>query len=189
MTQELSRKELLDKIEKEAYDYEYNIHGCSRSTLLALQNNLNLGGGDKLALAAGPLSGGMGMMGEACGALTGSLMAIGLAMGLRGGQDPNDREGFYRSLAAGKLFYQRFLEQEGSVLCRHLQARALGRYYPIMEPFGYKGVVEKNVYIKCATLVGRVARLATEFILEQREKDWADAQAENVYPYVFPQAH
>ena len=186
MAQE-SKKELLDKIEKDAHDYEYNYHGCSRSALLALQQNFNLGGGDKLIQASALLSGGMGMMGEICGSLSGSLMAIGLAMGQYGGQNLEDREGFYRSLAAGKLFYQRFLEQEGSVLCRHLQARALGRYYPMMEPYGYKGIVEKNVYIKCAQLVGRVARLAAGFILEQREKDWADAQAENVYPYVFPE--
>ena len=178
---ELSRAELLDRIQKDAYDNECTIGGCSRSTLLALQRNLNLGGGDKLALASAPLSGGVGLMGEVCGTLTGSLMAIGLAMGPYGGEDLNEPVGFYRSLAAGKLFYQRFLEQEGSVLCRHLQSRILGRYYPIMEPAGYQGIIDRDVYPKCAELVGRVARLAAEFILEQQDKQWADAEAENVY--------
>jgi C_GCAxxG_C_C family probable redox protein len=183
MAQDLSKTELLAKIEKDAYDYEFNYHGCSRSALCSLQHNLDLGGDDKVIAAASPLSGGVGLMGEVCGAITGSLMAIGMAMGKWGGQDLTNAEGLYRSLGAAKIFYQKVLEQEGSVLCRHLQARALGRYIPIMEPTMYPKLVEVNVYPKCAGLVGRVARLAAEFILEQQAKEWADAEAESLYRF------
>jgi C_GCAxxG_C_C family probable redox protein len=183
MAQELSKAELLDKIEKDAYDYEYNYHGCSRSALRSLQDNLKLGGDDTLVAAASPLGGGMGLMGEGCGAVSGSLMAIGLAMGFSGGQDITEAAGLYRSVAAGKLFCQRVVQQEGSLLCRHLQARAIGRYVPLLDPSDYPRLLNLNVYPKCAALSGRIARLAAEFILEQREKDWADAEAENPYRF------
>ncbi len=114
MAQELSGTGLLDKIEKDAYDYEFNYHGCSRSALRSLQDNLNLGGDDKLIAAASPLSGGIGLMGEVCGAITGSIMAIGMAMGKRGGQDLTNAEGVYRSVAAAKIFYQSRRPRSGS---------------------------------------------------------------------------
>ena len=118
-------------------------------------------------------------MGEVCGAVTGSLMAIGMAMGTRGGEDMTDPDGQYRAVAAGKIFYQKVLEQEGSTLCRHLQARALGFYLPIADPSVYPRLVEAGVYPKCSAIAGRIARLGAEFILDQLEKDWADAEAEN----------
>ncbi len=98
-------------------------------------------------------------MGEVCGAITGSIMAIGMAMGERGGQDLTNAEGVYQSVAAAKIFYQKVLEQEGSVLCRHLQARAIGRYIPMMEPTMYPKLVEANYYIKCSGRGGKVGRL------------------------------
>jgi len=60
-----SREELLDKIEKEAHDYERDFHGCSRCVLKPLQDNLDLG--DEASLKASTtLAAGVAMRGETC---------------------------------------------------------------------------------------------------------------------------
>ena len=43
MPDNVSKEELLDRIEKEALDYEMDFHGCSRCVLKPLQDNLDLG--------------------------------------------------------------------------------------------------------------------------------------------------
>jgi len=43
-----SRTELLDKIEKAAHDYERDFHGCSRCVLKPLQDHLGLGDNSSL---------------------------------------------------------------------------------------------------------------------------------------------
>jgi len=57
MAQGLPKAELLDRIEETAYNYEKEYHGCSRCTLLPLQQHLKLGDGSALK-AAVPLQAG-----------------------------------------------------------------------------------------------------------------------------------
>jgi len=79
------RDELLNKIEKEAHDYERDFHGCSRCVLKPLQDNLNLG--DEASLKAStPLAAGVAMRGETCGAFLGGLLAVGIATAKRGSE-------------------------------------------------------------------------------------------------------
>ena len=182
MPSELSRKELLDKIEKDASAYEENWKGCSRSVMRALCENMDLGN-DETIIASAVLAGGGGLTMDTCGALSAGMMAIALAMGSKGAtpKDPNDQEAFFRTLAAGNLFYISFLEEFGSSLCRHIQTRNLGKYYNIADPQQYKQAVAAGVYGKAAGIVGRATRLAAEFIIEQRENDWEEAQKASIY--------
>ncbi|MFH7836232.1 MAG: C-GCAxxG-C-C family protein [Candidatus Aenigmatarchaeota archaeon] len=76
----MSISEILEKIEKTAYEYDKVYHGCSQCTLKAIQEHLNLGNGEAFK-AASALAGGIARMGETCGALLGAIMAIGLAYG------------------------------------------------------------------------------------------------------------
>jgi len=78
MTQELPKKELLEKIEQAAHNYERDYHGCSRCVLRSLQEHLNLGD-DFTLQASTPLAVGIAFQGKTCGALLGGLLAIGLA--------------------------------------------------------------------------------------------------------------
>lgn len=182
MSSELSRKELLDKIESDASEYEENWKGCSRSVMRSLCENMDLGN-DEIIIASAVLAGGGGLSMDTCGALSAGMMAIALAMGRRGAtaKDPSDHEAFFRTLAAGNLFYTRFLKEFGSSLCRHIQTRNLGKFYNIADPQQYRQAVSAGVYGKAAGIVGRAARLAAEFILEQKENDWEEAQKANIY--------
>ena len=61
MSQELSKEELLDKIERVAQQYELGYRGCARCTLLTLQENLKLGD-DLTVKAATPLAVGIALV-------------------------------------------------------------------------------------------------------------------------------
>ncbi len=170
MSQELSKTELLDKIEEEAYNYENKYHGCSRSTLLPIQKYLKLGDGSAIK-AATPLAGGIAMMGETCGALLGGLLAVGLATA--DGKMENEKA-FMDSLAAGFRYYRRFKKEIGYTLCREIQIAKLGRYFNMADPKEYEEFGKAGAYIECSRVVARASRLAAEFILEQWERSGRD---------------
>jgi len=165
MVQELSREGLLDKIEETAHNYERDYHGCSRCTLLALQEHLNLGD-DLTFQASTPFAGGIAFRGETCGALLGGLFAIGLATASK---EIEDEEALFRSLAAGFRFCRRFEKEMGTTLCRDILKARLGRYFNLADPNEYEEAKKAGIYDVCPKVVGKASRLAAEFILELRE--------------------
>ena len=170
MAQGLPKAELLDRIEETAYNYEKEYHGCSRCTLLPLQQHLKLGSGSALK-ASVPLAGGIAMTGETCGALLGALLAVGLATA---DEEMGNKEAFQASLIAGFRFLKRFKKDMGSTTCRDIQIARLGRYYNMADPQEYQEFAKAGAYVECSKVVARASRLAAEFILEQREREAAN---------------
>ena len=69
-------------------------------------------------VVAGPFGGGMGRMGETCGAVTGALMALGVRHGQGMATDPASARGpLYDRVAA---LAAAFRERHGSLTCREL---------------------------------------------------------------------
>jgi len=66
---------------------------------------------------AGPFGGGMGRLGEVCGAVTGALMVIGLENGMTNPEDGDTRD---RCHGLVNEFAARFREKHGSIICREL---------------------------------------------------------------------
>lgn len=166
MSTELSREELLNRIEQEAYDYEQRYGGCSRCTVLPLLRWLGLGNGS-VARAAVPFAGGTALKGDTCGALLGGLLAVGLATA---DEDLKNEKAFFNSLAAGFRFHRKFMKEMGNVTCRDIQTARLGRYYDMADPTQYEEFQKTSAYLECAKVVARASRLAAEFILEQWDR-------------------
>ena len=166
MVQGLSKEELLDKIEQTAHDYERDYHGCSRCTLRALQEHLNLGDGSTF-LASTPLAGGIAFQGDTCGALLGGLLAVGLATA-----SPNieDEAALMSTMASGYFYLRRFIREIGSSRCRDIQTVRLGRSFNMLDPEEYERSKEAGAYRECPKVVGKAARIAANFILELRER-------------------
>jgi len=161
-----SRAELLDKIEKEAHDYEREFHGCSRCVLKPLQDNLDLG--DEASLKAStPLAAGVAMRGETCGALLGGLLAVGMATA---SEDLSDVDALTHSLAAGFRLARNVEKEFGTTNCTKIQTDKLGRFYSLADPEQYRAFIEAGGYRECPKVVGRIARMTAEFILEYRDK-------------------
>jgi len=161
-----SREELLDRIEKEAHDYERDFHGCSRCVLKPLQDNLDLGGEASLK-ASTTLAAGVAMRGETCGALLGGLLAVGMATA---SGDLSDVDALTYSLAAGFRLARNVEKEFGTTNCTKIQTDKLGKFYSLADPEQYKAFIEAGGYSECPKVVGRIARMTAEFILDYREK-------------------
>jgi C_GCAxxG_C_C family probable redox protein len=91
-------------------------YSCSQSVFAAFAPDGGLTADTALRIAGG-LGGGMGRLGEVCGAVTGAILAIGLAHGATRPDDDAAKEATYTLVneLAG-----RFRRRNGSVLCREL---------------------------------------------------------------------
>jgi C_GCAxxG_C_C family probable redox protein len=89
---------------------------CSQAILSAFSGDFGLDPIMAYRVAAG-FGGGMGHMGETCGAVTGAFMVIGLKYGmtvLDGSQSHRD------AFAKVREFAEKFRAQNGSIVCRDL---------------------------------------------------------------------
>lgn len=107
------------KIAKELFEKGYN---CCQAVLLAYCDELGL---DKelAAKLASSFGGGMGGMGETCGAVTGMFMVAGLMDGYTFPENPEEKamhNKYIRELA------NKFKNEKGSLICRELKSNCGG---------------------------------------------------------------
>jgi len=123
---------------------------CCQSVLCSIPGRFDIPRQVLLKLAA-PFGGGMGRMGEVCGAVAGALMAIGLTAGF---STPGDDEAKLATYQMVREFARRFRERNGSILCHEL----LG--IRIDSPEGLQKVRDLGlIETKCAKYVRDAAEL------------------------------
>jgi len=160
------RKNLLDKIEQNAFDNEVNYFGCSQVVLNALQRHLDIGDGGALK-SASALAGGVAAMRESCGALLGGVMAIGLVYGRTKVEDDKigpENIGFLEARVRSAKLCEQYKEKFGSLRCGDVMKEVGRKDFPrfdTLEAF--------EDHAKCAKVTGPAARLAAEVILEPSE--------------------
>jgi C_GCAxxG_C_C family probable redox protein len=120
----------------EYFDSGFN---CAESVLLA-----SVGKQKNVPRVATAFGGGMGRMGEVCGALTGALMAVGIKKG-RDEPETEKRDEVYRLV---QTLFMDFHQKFGSILCRELTGCDLRT-----EEGKRKFSDEKIHYAKCHELV------------------------------------
>ncbi|MBW1703808.1 MAG: C_GCAxxG_C_C family protein [Deltaproteobacteria bacterium] len=167
MPEQKSRTELLDKIEKAAHDYERDFHGCSRCVLKPLQDYLGLGD-DASLKASTTLAAGVAMRGETCGALIGGLLAVGI---VTANEDLKDIGALTNSLASGFRLAKKVEREFGTTNCTKIQTDRLGRFYSLADPEQYKAFIEAGGYKECPKVVGKIARITAEFILDYQDRN------------------
>ena len=106
---------------------------------------------------ASPFGGGMGRLGETCGAVTGALMAIGLKYGQTIGEDKAAKEKSYELV---RQFAERFkARNRGCLTCREL----LGA--DISTPEGLQKVRETQAFtVMCPKFVRDAAEIVEELL-------------------------
>jgi C_GCAxxG_C_C family probable redox protein len=126
---------------------------CSQAVLSAFAADFGLDRDTALRLAGG-FGGGMGRMGEVCGAVTGAFMVLGLKYGQA---KPEDIEAKEKSYAMVREFTNRFKSRNGSILCRELMDCNLST------PEGMQYALDHKLFITtCVDMV----RSATEILEE-----------------------
>lgn len=144
----MSRAELAVSIFKEGFN-------CSQAILSAYAEQLGLDREMSLKIS-GAFGGGMGRMGEICGAVTGAFMVIGLKYAKTRAEDEEKKEKTYRLV---KEFVSRFKNRNGSIVCREL----LG--FDISTPEGMKQIKERNLFsVLCPKFVQDSAEILEEIL-------------------------
>ncbi len=98
---------------KKLYESGYN---CCQAVFAAFCEELGLNEETALKISSS-FGGGMGKMGEVCGAVTGMFMAAGLKYGYTLPESPQEKMDYYKFIRelAGE-----FKEKNGTILCREL---------------------------------------------------------------------
>jgi len=161
-----TKEEFLDRIEKEAHDYERDFHGCSRCVLKPLQDHLGLGDNSSLK-ASTTLAAGVAMRGETCGALLAGLLAVGI---VTASEDLKDTDALNDSLVSGFRLAKKFETEFGTTNCTKLQTEKLGKFYSLADPEQYKAFIEAGGYRECPKVVGKTARMTAEFIIDYQDR-------------------
>lgn len=128
---------------------------CSQSVLSAFAPEMGLDRTSALRVA-GAFGGGMGRMGETCGAVTGAFMAIGLKYGKTEAGDDAKRDKGYEIV---KEFTARFKALHGSITCRELLGCDLA------SPDGMVFAKDRNLFeLRCRNYVADAVEIAEELL-------------------------
>lgn len=164
MATDQTREERLNQLEQTAGDYEELFANCAQGTLLALQEQFDLG--DSQTLKAATAMSGIALRGETCGAVMGAMMAIGMVFGR---EKPEDFAAVQRTISVSRKLCKQFEETFGSCNCRDVQQRIFGRDFKLLDPEDMAAFVKADARKKCRVPVGKAARLAGEIILDGRK--------------------
>lgn len=145
----------MNHVEK-ALEYYANNFNCSQGVFAAFATELGIE--EKLALRLGTNFGGGGRKGELCGAVAGALMVLGLRCGHC---DSDDMDSKGKAYSISEEFMNRFIEKNGSVVCREL----LG--YDLSKEDELKIIKEENLFRTfCPVIVRSAAEILDEMINE-----------------------
>lgn len=145
----------MGKIEEAVYCFNEGFM-CSQAVLSTYGAQFGLDRETALKVSAA-FGGGMGRMGETCGAVTGAFMVIGLKYGRTSVQDAQAHE---RTNDVVKEFVDEFKHRNGSILCRELLDCDLST------PKGQRAFKERNLRTSLCSRLVRDAADILERLLE-----------------------
>jgi C_GCAxxG_C_C family probable redox protein len=158
---------LAEKAYRLGKEYEKTYRGCSQCVIAALQDTLKKRNDDIFKAATG-LAGGTGLAADgSCGGYTGSVLMLGLLLG-RERENFSDPSGIrLKTLELTRKFRQKFIQEYGSVICRDIQNKVLGRYYYLADPKEYENFHNAGAHdVHCPEVVGKAAKWMIEILSE-----------------------
>lgn len=137
----------------EAVECHNKGYNCSQSVFTTYCEQLGLDNkAAALKLSCG-LGGGMGRLGETCGAVTGAYLLIGLKHGKVAQDDNNAKEVTYATV---QEFARRFVERNGSTNCTELLGADLQT--------GDKSFLSERVKVVCPKMIKDAAEIIEEML-------------------------
>lgn len=164
MAQNAPMEERLDRLARKAGDHVEAWGSCAQGTLLALQEEFDLG--DIQSLKAATAMPGMALRGETCGAVVGSIMVFGLEFGR---EKPEDVQAMMRTMGVARRLCKEFEEKFGSCMCSGVQEHLFGRSFDLTDPQDIQEFAAAGAAKKCRIPAEAAARIAGRMILESRQ--------------------
>jgi C_GCAxxG_C_C family probable redox protein len=162
-----NKKQILDRVELHAEEYNFITKNCAQGTALALMEEFGLGNMEIIkALTPFP---GIGGTGEICGGITGSLITFGLFFG---GKDPLDFNAMNNTIMTSQKFMANFEGKIGHMYCADIiETVILGHHLnPGDSEEAMIAFTNEKGFEKCGLPPGTGVRLAAEVIIDSFKK-------------------
>jgi C_GCAxxG_C_C family probable redox protein len=164
MINKTSREDIIRELEQKANEYLEISGNCAQSSFMALQEQFGLEGGPILkALTPFP---GLAFRGEICGTVVGCTMALGLVFGR---ENLDDWGGYIHSIPPVRAFFRHFKKEVGSIVCGDVVESEFGERFDLVEPAETKRWLKAGALEKCAAVLGKGVRIASEIIMESTQ--------------------
>jgi C_GCAxxG_C_C family probable redox protein len=163
-------KSIAEKAYELGKEYEKTKMGCSQCVIAALQDALDIRNDEIFKAATGLAAGGGGTLDGSCGSYTGAILVLGSLLGRERDNFVNlDQTVGFQTLELVRKFREKYIQEYGSVVCRNIQTKVLGRPYYIVDPDEFKKFEDAGGRgdTGCPDVVGKAARLMAELILEE----------------------
>jgi len=170
-------KEKLKRAYELGHNYEKMNWGCSQCALAAVFDVLGYKRDSGIFRATTSLCGGGGLTGDgACGGFSGGCMVISYKYG-RGSRGfkslKADHDVFGKSAILTKKLRDKFIKKYGSVICRDIQKKVLGKSFKLIKGKGDNITIDLDEFEKadghgekgCPTVVGNAAKWTVEILL------------------------
>ena len=161
------KKQILDRVQMRAEEYEQVSQSCAKSSALAVMEEFGFGD-IKVITGLSPFPG-VALTGETCGAISGGMTALALYFGK---DDLLDFAANARLYGKCRKLIQRFEQGLGTTKCREIhQDIIFGRYHDTADiNEGYPAFISDKGFEKCGLPPGIGARIAAGIIIEDLEK-------------------
>ena len=161
------KKQILDRVQMRAEEYEQVSQSCAKSSALAIMEEFGFGD-IKVITALSPFPG-VALTGETCGAISGGMTALALYFGK---DDLLAFEANARLYGKCRKLIKRFEQALGTTKCREIHQNVIfGRYYDTADiAEGYPAFISDKGFEKCGLPPGIGARIAANIIIEDLEK-------------------
>lgn len=161
------KQETREQIHRLGMEYEANYGGCAQCVLCALRDTVLREEIAPAAIkAATALMAGGVRSGNSCGAFNGALMAIACVMG----RDPShmeNKQAVADTVVPCRMLYQKFMDEYGSVLCRDIQYKIMGKSYRMYDPEDMERFLADGGHDdKCTNVVAKAAVWTAEVLEE-----------------------
>ena len=160
-----SNDHILEKAFELGVKYEKECTGCAQTVVAAIFESLGIWSEDVFKAASG-LANGLGLTGNgSCAALLGASMVISYLFG----RDHADFEEPYKpmkSYGLVKKLHNIFTKEYGACKCNEVQKSMIGVTWNLWELNAMDDSFKSQMIDSCAQLVGNVAKLAVQIILD-----------------------
>ena len=160
------QNQIINEVEKLAYQNERDFGGCSQAVVGAFKTVLGEISDDVFKCSTG-LAGGVGLTGNTCGALLGGVIVLSISLGREYDNFADPKGIRFESFKLAKKLVERYEAEYGSAKCEHVMTKVMGRYYDIWkerEAFLAAG----GHYDKCPSVCANAAKWTAEILIEEK---------------------
>lgn len=150
------------KICEKAFQYEKEYGGCAQAVVRSFLDDMESNKDEIFKIATG-FNGGFGLTGSVCGAFSGAVIILSYLTGREDFFDP-ERKRYITYKLTKKLIYK-FNEEYGSIICKDIQEKIMGRSFDLWDEKQRKGFEEVGAHLdKCPNVCKNSAKWTIELL-------------------------